>query len=222
MSYSFTEKKRIRKDFARSKVVVDVPFLLKTQVESYDKFLGLVENEKCGLDEALKSVFPIESYSGYAKLEYISVNIEKPVFNVTECKLRGLTFGSTVRAKVQLVIYDKDSPVRNKKIKNVKEQDVYLGDLPLMTPNGTFVINGTERVIVNQLHRSPGVFFDHDKGKTHSSGKLLYSARIIPYLAHGWISSSIQKITCMSGLTEEESCQRQFYCVLWVMKLKKF
>ena len=181
MSYSFTEKKRIRKDFARSKVVVDVPFLLKTQVESYDKFLGLVENEKCGLDEALKSVFPIESYSGYAKLEYISVNIEKPVFNVTECKLRGLTFGSTVRAKVQLVIYDKDSPVRNKKIKNVKEQDVYLGDLPLMTPNGTFVINGTERVIVNQLHRSPGVFFDHDKGKTHSSGKLLYSARIIPY-----------------------------------------
>ncbi len=181
MSYSFTEKKRIRKDFSRSEVVVDVPFLLKTQVESYNKFLGLVEDEKCGLDEALHSVFPIESYSGYAKLEYVSVNVEKPIFNVVECKLRGLTYGASVRAKVQLVIYDKESSARKKKLKYVKEQDVYIGDLPLMTPNATFVINGTERVIVNQLHRSPGVFFDHDKGKTHSSGKLLYSARIIPY-----------------------------------------
>ncbi|MCF6288772.1 MAG: DNA-directed RNA polymerase subunit beta [Proteobacteria bacterium] len=181
MSYSFTEKKRIRKDFSRSEVVVDVPFLLKTQVESYNKFLGLIENEKCGLDEALKSVFPIESYSGYAKLEYVSVNVDKPIFNVVECKLRGLTFGASIKAKVQLVIYDKESSARKKKLKYVKEQMVYLGDLPLMTPNGTFVINGTERVIVNQLHRSPGVFFDHDKGKTHSSGKLLYSARIIPY-----------------------------------------
>ena len=181
MSYSFTEKKRIRKDFSRSEVVVDVPFLLKTQVESYDKFLGLIEGEKHGLHDALNSVFPIESYSGYAKLEYVSVKVEKPIFNVVECKLRGLTFGASVRAKVQLVIYDKESSARNKKVKYVKEQEVYLGDLPIMTPNGTFVINGTERVIVNQLHRSPGVFFDHDKGKTHSSGKLLYSARIIPY-----------------------------------------
>ena len=181
MSYSFTEKKRIRKDFCRSKTVVDVPFLLKTQVDSYNKFLGLHEDDKSGLHDALNSVFPIESYSGYAKLEYVSVNVEKPIFNVVECKLRGLTFGASVRAKVQLVIYDKESSARNKKVKYVKEQDVYLGDLPLMTPSGTFVINGTERVIVNQLHRSPGVFFDHDKGKTHSSGKLLYSARIIPY-----------------------------------------
>ncbi|VAW40731.1 DNA-directed RNA polymerase beta subunit [hydrothermal vent metagenome] len=181
MSYSFTEKKRIRKDFSRSKEIVDVPFLLKTQVESYDKFLGLIENERCGLHDALNSVFPIESYSGYAKLDYVSVKVEKPVFNVVECKLRGLTFGATVRAKVQLIIYDKESSARSKKVKYVKEQEVYLGDLPLMTPNGTFVINGTERVIVNQLHRSPGVFFDHDKGKTHSSGKLLYSARVIPY-----------------------------------------
>ncbi len=181
MSYSFTEKKRIRKDFSKSKVVVDVPFLLKTQVESYNKFLGRSESDKHGLHDALNSVFPIQSYSGYAKLEYVSVNVENPVFNVVECKLRGLTFGASVRAKVQLVIYDKESSARNKKVKYIKEQEVYLGDLPLMTPNGTFVINGTERVIVNQLHRSPGVFFDHDKGKTHSSGKLLYSARIIPY-----------------------------------------
>ena len=181
MSYSFTEKKRIRKDFSRSEVVVDVPFLLKTQVESYQRFLGELDDEHCGLHDALNSVFPIESYSGYAKLEYVSVKVDKPIFNVVECKLRGLTFGATVRAKVQLIIYDKESSARNKKVKYVKEQEVYLGDLPLMTPNGTFVINGTERVIVNQLHRSPGVFFDHDKGKTHSSGKLLYSARIIPY-----------------------------------------
>ena len=181
MSYSFTEKKRIRKDFSRSEVVIDVPFLLKTQVESYDKFLGLIEGERCGLHDALNSVFPIESYSGYAKLEYVTVKVEKPIFNVVECKLRGLTHGASVRAKVQLIIYDKESSARNKKVKYVKEQEVYLGDLPIMTPTGTFVINGTERVIVNQLHRSPGVFFDHDKGKTHSSGKLLYSARIIPY-----------------------------------------
>ena len=119
MSYSFTEKKRIRKDFARSEVVVDVPFLLKTQVESYDKFLGKMGSDKHGLHDALNSVFPIESYSGYAKLEYVSVNVEKPVFNVVECKLRGLTFGAAVRAKVQLVIYDKESSARNKKVNRV-------------------------------------------------------------------------------------------------------
>ena len=147
MSYSFTEKKRIRKDFSKSEVVVDVPFLLKTQVESYNKFLGLVEEAKCGLDEALNSVFPIESYSGYAKLDFVSVKVDKPVFNVVECKLRGLTYGAAIKAKVQLIIYDKESSARKKKLKYVKEQEVYLGDLPLMTPNGTFVINGTERVI---------------------------------------------------------------------------
>ena len=196
MSYSFTEKKRIRKDFSKKEVVIDVPFLLKTQVESYDRFLGLVEGEKCGLHEALDSVFPIESYSGYAKLEFVSVKVEAPIFNVTECKLRGLTFGATVRAKVQLVVYDKESSARKKKLKYVKEQEVYLGDLPLMTPNGTFVINGTERVIVNQLHRSPGVFFDHDKGKTHSSGKLLYSARIIPYRG-SWLDIEFDPKDCV-------------------------
>ena len=145
MSYSFTEKKRIRKDFSRSEVVVDVPFLLKTQVESYDKFLGLIENEKCGLHEALNSVFPIESYSGYAKLEYVSVAVEKPIFNVVECRLRGLTYGASVRAKVQLVIYDKESSVRNKKIKYVKEQEVYLG---------RFTINDAHRYICYQWNRA--------------------------------------------------------------------
>ncbi len=183
MSYSLTEKKRIRKDFGSSVAALDVPFLLETQIESYNRFLGKspANPNKNGLHDALDSVFPIESFSGYARLEYVDVRVEEPEFDVRECKLRGLTYGATLHATVRLVIYDKESSARKKKVKYVKEQEVYLGDLPLMTPTGTFIINGTERVIVNQLHRSPGVFFDHDKGKTHSSGKLLYSARIIPY-----------------------------------------
>ncbi|WP_395377876.1 DNA-directed RNA polymerase subunit beta [Marinicella sp. W31] len=182
MSYSFAEKKRIRKDFGSRKAVLDVPYLLETQIKSYDGFLGKVDNARSGLDDALKSIFPIESYSGFARLEYVNVEVEEPEFEVLECKLRGMTYGASIRARIQLVIYDKEkSTKKQKKVKYVKEQKVYLGDVPLMTPTGTFVINGTERVIVNQLHRSPGVFFDHDKGKTHSSGKLLYSARVIPY-----------------------------------------
>jgi len=182
MGYTFTEKKRIRKDFGSSSAVLDVPYLLDTQVKSFNAFLG--ENDKGlnGLNDALNSIFPIESYSGFAKLEYVSVGVEDPEFDVLECKLRGMTYAASIRAKIQLVIYDKEkSTKKKKKVKYIKEQSVYLGDLPLMTPTGTFVINGTERVIVNQLHRSPGVFFDHDKGKTHSSGKILYSARVIPY-----------------------------------------
>jgi len=182
MGYTFTEKKRIRKDFGSSSAVLDVPYLLDTQVKSFNAFLG--ENDKGlnGMNDALNSIFPIESYSGFARLEYVSVGVEAPGFDVLECKLRGMTYAASIRAKIQLVIYDKEkSTKKKKKVKYIKEQSVYLGDLPLMTPTGTFVINGTERVIVNQLHRSPGVFFDHDKGKTHSSGKILYSARVIPY-----------------------------------------
>ena len=185
MSYSFTEKKRIRKDFGKHVQVIDAPFLLSTQVDSYRQFLqdDLAESDRDlkGLHGALSSVFPIASYSGNAALEYVTYQLGKPEFDVTECKLRGMTYAAPLRVTVRLVIYDKDSPARNKKVKEVKEQDVYMGDLPLMTETGTFVINGTERVIVNQMHRSPGVFFDHDRGKTHSSGKLLYKARVIPY-----------------------------------------
>jgi len=185
MNYSFTEKKRIRKDFGKSQAILEVPNLLETQIRSYAEFLQLDtkpdDRRERGLHGALKSVFPIVSYSRNAALEYVSYKLGNPPFNVRECKLRGMTFAAPLRVKVRLVIYDKESSAKQKPVKYVKEQEVYMGDLPLMTDTGTFVINGTERVIVSQLHRSPGVFFDHDKGKTHSSGKLLFSARVIPY-----------------------------------------
>ena len=183
MSYSYTEKKRIRKTFGSLPKVMDVPYLLATQLDSYRKFtqheVPLEERAELGLHAAFKSVFPIASYSGNAALEYVDYRLGTPVFDVNECQLRGVTYSCSLRVKVRLIIYDKESA--NKTIKDIKEQEVYMGEIPLMTENGTFVINGTERVIVSQLHRSPGVFFDHDKGKTHSSGKLLYSARVIPY-----------------------------------------
>ena len=183
MAYSYTEKKRIRKDFGTLPKVMDVPYLLAIQLDSYRKFtqqgVPLDQRGDYGLHAAFKSVFPIVSYSGNAALEYVDYNLGTPVFDVNECQLRGVTYSCSLRVKVRLIIYDKDSS--NKTIKDIKEQEVYMGEIPLMTENGTFVINGTERVIVSQLHRSPGVFFDHDKGKTHSSGKLLYSARVIPY-----------------------------------------
>ena len=185
MSYSFTEKKRIRKDFGKRTAVLDVPFLLETQIRSYQEFLQLeVPEDKRrdrGLHGALSSVFPIVAYSGNAALEYVSYKLGDPVFDVKECKLRGMSYGAPLRVKVRLVIYDKESSAKQKPVKFVKEQEVYMGDLPLMTETGTFIVNGTERVIVSQLHRSPGVFYDHDRGKTHSSGKLLFSARVIPY-----------------------------------------
>ena len=183
MAYSYTEKKRIRKDFGKLPHVMDVPYLLAIQLDSYRKFTQegtpLDERLESGLHAAFKSVMPITSYSGSAALEYVSYTLGKAVFDVKECVLRGATYAAPLRVKVRLIIYDKESS--NKTIKDIKEQEVYMGEIPLMTDNGTFVINGTERVIVSQLHRSPGVFFDHDKGKTHSSGKLLYSARVIPY-----------------------------------------
>jgi len=185
MNYSFTEKKRIRKDFGKRRSVLEVPYLLETQLKSYAEFLQTEtkpeDRRERGLHGALNSVFPIVSYSRNAALEYVSYKLGNAPFNVRECKLRGMTYAAPLRVKVRLVIYDKESSAKQKPVKYIKEQEVYMGDLPLMTDTGTFVINGTERVIVSQLHRSPGVFFDHDKGKTHSSGKLLFSARVIPY-----------------------------------------
>ena len=183
MPYSYTEKKRIRKDFGTLSEVMSFPYLLAIQMDSYKKFtqedVPLSERSDTGLQAAFKSVFPIVSYSGNAALEYVDYDLGLPVFDVEECQLRGVTYSCSLKVKVRLIIYDKEAA--NKTIKDIKEQEVYMGEIPLMTTNGTFVINGTERVIVSQLHRSPGVFFDHDKGKTHSSGKLLYSARVIPY-----------------------------------------
>jgi len=183
MAYSYTEKKRIRKDFGKLPVAMDIPYLLSTQIDSYRQFaqaeVSPADRQEQGLHAAFKSVFPIVSYSGKAILEYVSYELGKPVFDVKECQLRGTTYSASLRVRVRLILYDKESTTQA--IKDIKEQEVYMGEIPLMTDSGTFVINGTERVVVSQLHRSPGVFFDHDRGKTHSSGKLLYSARIIPY-----------------------------------------
>src|ERR1700740_2692550 len=188
MQYSFTEKKRIRKSFAKRPIVHQVPFLLATQLESFSTFLqadtSSTQRKPEGLQAAFTSVFPIVSHNGFARLEFVSYMLSSPAFNIKECQQRGLTYCSALRAKVRLVLLDKESP--NKPVvKEVKEQEVYMGEIPLMTDKGSFIINGTERVIVSQLHRSPGVFFEHDKGKTHSSGKLLFSARVIPHRGSG-------------------------------------
>ena len=183
MAYSYTEKKRIRKSFAKRAAVLDAPFLLATQIESFAEFLQAETPPEArrtqGLQAAFSSIFPISSHSGNARLEFVQYMLGEPAFDVKECQQRGLTFASPLRARVRLVIMDREAPKET--IKEVKEQEVYMGEIPLMTTTGSFVINGTERVIVSQLHRSPGVFFEHDRGKTHSSGKLLFSARIIPY-----------------------------------------
>jgi len=179
-AYSYTQTKRLRKSFGRHEAIMNPPPLLEVQTNSYHDFIHGTDVED-GLTGAFESVFPILSNAGNASLEYISHRLGKPPFEVNECILRGVTYAAPLRVKVRLALYDKDSSGDEKKIKDIKEQEVYMGDLPLMTEYGSFVINGTERVIVSQLHRSPGVFFDHDRGKSHSSGKILYSARIIPY-----------------------------------------
>jgi len=183
VAYSFTEKKRIRKDFRKQVETLEVPYLLATQLDSYRLFLQAelapAQRSEVGLHAAFRSVFPMVSYNNAAALEYVSYRLEEPVFDEKECRVRGLTFAAPLKVKTRLVIYDRES--KERRVKDIREQEVYMGEVPLMTDNGTFIVNGTERVVVSQLHRSPGVFFDHDKGKTHSSGKLLYSARIIPY-----------------------------------------
>jgi len=198
MSYSFTEKKRIRKSFAKRASVLPIPFLLATQLESYASFLQekTLPNKRKnqGLQAAFNSIFPIESHTKNARLDFISYELGTPVFDVKECQQRGLTYASPLRARVRLTIMDKESSKPT--VKEVKEQEVYMGEIPLMTETGSFVINGTERVIVSQLHRSPGVFFEHDRGKTHSSGKLLFSARIIPYRG-SWLDFEFDPKDCL-------------------------
>ncbi|MDR2128400.1 MAG: DNA-directed RNA polymerase subunit beta [Burkholderiaceae bacterium] len=186
MAYSFTERKRIRKSFGTRESVLPVPYLLQMQKDAYTAFLQADTPPKKrthdGLQAAFESAFPIVSHNGFVEMKFVEYTLGKPAFDVRECQTRGLTFASAVRARVQLIIYDRESSTpQSKVVKEVKEQEVYMGEVPLMTDKGSFIVNGTERVIVSQLHRSPGVFFEHDKGKTHSSGKLLFSARIIPY-----------------------------------------
>ncbi|MDG6856210.1 DNA-directed RNA polymerase subunit beta [Glaesserella parasuis] len=179
MAYSYSEKKRIRKSFGKRSQVLNVPYLLTIQLDSFDKFIQRDPEGLQGLEAAFRSVFPIVSSNGATELQYVSYELGEPVFDVRECQIRGTTYAAPLRVKLRLVTFDREAAAGT--VKDIKEQNVYMGEIPLMTDNGTFVINGTERVIVSQLHRSPGVFFDSDKGKTHASGKVLYNARIIPY-----------------------------------------
>ena len=184
MGLSFTEKRSIRKNFGKLKEILSIPNLIDVQKESYNHFLEIKEKSEFsaqkGLEKVFQNIFPIEELSDKATLEYISFRLEKPKFDVEECKQRDLTYASSLKPTLRLVIYDIDPDTNTKQILSAKEQEVYMGDIPLMTPSGTFVINGIERVVVNQMHRSPGVFFDHDKGKSHASGKLLFNCRVIP------------------------------------------
>src|SRR4051794_10145807 len=182
---SFTGRKRIRKSFGRIPEVAPMPNLIDVQRASYEAFLQmnvLPDNRThTGLQEVFKSVFPIDDFAGRGRLEFVNYELEEPKYDVEECIQRGLTFAAPLKVVLRLIVWDVDEDTGARSIRDIKEQDVYMGDMPLMTDNGTFIVNGTERVIVSQMHRSPGVFFDHDKGKTHSSGKLLFAARIIPY-----------------------------------------
>jgi len=200
MTYSLTQKKRVRKDFSKRPEILDVPYLLSLQKGSFHDFLQMdkapLERKQEGLHAAFTSVFPIHGVAGTADLEYVSYYLGQPDFDVKECKQRGVTYAAPLRVKMRLVLFDKDAPAGKRPVKDVKEQEVYLGDMPLMTENGTFVINGTERVIVTQLHRSPGVIFDHDKGKSHSSGKILFNARIIPYRG-SWLDFEFDHNDCV-------------------------
>src|SRR4249920_2752385 len=176
---------RARKTFAKIAKIIDIPNLIDIQKQSYEKFLQkdvpLDKREDVGLQGVFKSVFPIKDFSETSSLEFVSYTLDKPKYDVDECRQRGMTFAAPIKVIVRLVVWDTNEETGSQSIRDVKEQEVFFGEIPLMTDNGTFIINGTERVVVSQLHRSPGVFYDHDKGKTHSSGKLLYSARVIPY-----------------------------------------
>src|SRR6202041_638455 len=185
MAKSFTGRKRIRRSFGRIPEVAPMPNLIEVQKSSYDHFLqmGVLPEARAsvGLEEVFKSVFPIRDFSERARLEFVRYELETPKYDVEECQQRGITFAAPLKVTLRLVVWDVDEETGAGSIRDIKEQDVYMGDMPLMTKNGTFIINGTERVIVSQMHRSPGVFFDHDKGKSHSSGKFLFAARVIPY-----------------------------------------
>jgi DNA-directed RNA polymerase subunit beta len=184
-SQTFIGRKRIRKFFGHIAEVAEMPNLIEVQKESYDQFLQMQEPDggrrSEGLQAVFKSVFPITDFTGQAMLEFVRYEFELPKYDVEECQQRGMTYAAPLKVTLRLIVFELDQDTGAKSVKDIKEQDVYMGDIPLMTSNGTFVVNGTERVIVSQMHRSPGVFFDHDRGKTHSSGKLLFAARIIPY-----------------------------------------
>jgi DNA-directed RNA polymerase subunit beta len=190
MAHAFNGRQRIRKTFGHIAEVAALPNLIEVQKQSYDQFLQMdiphAQRTDTGIEAVFRSVFPISDFSENSRLEYVQYEFEGPKFDVDECRQRGMTFAAPLKVKLRLIVFEVDPDTQAKSVKDIKEQDVYMGDMPLMTENGTFIVNGTERVIVSQMHRSPGVFFDHDKGKTHSSGKLLFAARVIPYLG-SWL-----------------------------------
>jgi len=198
--YSNTAKKRLRKDFSKRPEVLETPYILAIQKDSYQRFLygipGKGKLQECGLDAAFRSVFPIDSHSGNVRIEYVNYELSDSPFDVKECKTRGLTYAASLRIKARLIVFEKDSNEETKTVKDIREQEVFMGEIPLMTETGSFIINGTERIVVSQLHRSPGAFFEHDKGKTHASGKLLYSARIIPYRG-SWLDFEFDTKDCL-------------------------
>src|ERR1700742_2823399 len=184
MTLSFTGRKRLRKNFGKIQEIAQMPNLIEVQRTSYDQFLQLEKGDGRkdeGLEAVFRQVFPIKDFSESSLLEYVDYHFEDPKYDVEECQQRSMTYAAPLKVTLRLIVFDVDQETGAKSVKDIKEQDVYMGDVPFMTENGTFVVNGTERVIVSQMHRSPGVFFDHDKGKTHSSGKLLFAARVIPY-----------------------------------------
>ena len=206
---------RIRKNLGRISKVIEVPNLIDIQKSSYDKFLqstvAVNERTEVGLQAVFRSVFPIKDFNGTSELVFVSYNLEKPKYDVEECRQRGMTFAAPIKVTTQLMIYDTGEG-GERVVRDIKEQEVYFGEIPLMTETGTFIINGTERVVVSQLHRSPGVFFDHDKGKTHSSGKLLYSARVIPYRG-SWLDFEFDpRTSSTSASTAAGRCMRPCSC----------
>ncbi len=210
-THSFNGRKRVRKFFGKIPEVAEMPNLIEVQKASYDQFLMVEEPSGGRSDEGLqavfKSVFPIQDFSGASMLEFVRYEFDPPKFDVDECRQRDLTYSAPLKVTLRLIVFDIDEDTGAKSIKDIKEQDVYMGDMPLMTDNGTFIVNGTERVIVSQMHRSPGVFFDHDKGKTHSSGKLLFAARVIPYRG-SWLDIEFDSRTSsMRVSTVAASCR---------------
>lgn len=219
MTLSFTGRKRVRKSFGRIPSVSSMPNLIEVQKSSYDSFLMMDDagdqRPDAGLQGVFKSVFPIKDFSETSSLEFVKYEFEAPKYDVDECMQRGMTFAAPLKVTLRLIVFEVDPDTQAKSVLDIKEQDVYMGDMPLMTDKGTFIINGTERVIVSQMHRSPGVFFDHDKGKTHSSGKYLYTARVIPYRGSWLDLSSTPRTSCMSASTVAASCRSPRCSLRW-------
>ncbi len=205
MAQAFVGQKRIRRYFGKIREVLEMPNLIEVQKSSYDLFLRSGDGDKPrdgeGIQGTFQSVFPIKDFNETAVLEFVKYELEKPKYDVDECQSRDMTYAAPLKVTLRLIVFDVDETTGARSVKDIKEQDVYMGDMPLMTSNGTFVVNGTERVIVSQMHRSPGVFFDHDKGKTHSSGKLLFACRIIPYRG-SWLDFEFDVVLTDAGATK--------------------